>query len=64
MLKHAVSNLIQNAIKYNTENGKAHIKTKKANNQLLIIVSDTGIGISPDALRIFLNLSTVKQAND
>lgn len=49
MLKHAVSNLIQNAIKYNTENGKVHIKTKKANNQLLIIVSDTGIGISPDA---------------
>ena len=60
MLKHAVSNLIQNAIKDNTENGKVHIKTKKANNQLLIIVSDTGIGISPDALRIFLNLSTVK----
>lgn len=49
MFKHAVSNLIQNAIKYNTENGKVHIKTKKANNQLLITVSDTGIGISPDA---------------
>lgn len=49
MLKHAVSNLIQNAIKYNTENGKVHIETKNINNELTISVSDTGIGIFPDA---------------
>lgn len=49
MLKHAVSNLIQNAIKYNTENGEVRIDTKNTNNELTITVSDTGIGISPDA---------------
>lgn len=48
MLKHAVSNLIQNAIKYNTENGKVHIETKNINNEITISVSDTGIGFSPD----------------
>ena len=50
MLKHAISNLVQNAVKYNTKNGKVIITSNKLNNDYSITVSDTGIGISPDAV--------------
>lgn len=50
MLKHAISNLVQNAVKYNTKNGKVIITSNKINNDYSITVSDTGIGISPDAV--------------
>lgn len=49
MLKHAVSNLIQNAIRYNVENGIIKITGKVNDSNYEITVSDNGIGISPEA---------------
>lgn len=49
MLKHALLNIIQNAIKYNTENGKLTIAVTEKDGYCVISVSDTGIGISPEA---------------
>lgn len=49
MLRHAISNLIQNAIKYNVENGSINIGMKLDSGKCRISVSDTGIGISNEA---------------
>ena len=49
MFKHAISNLLQNAIKFNTVNGQVEIDVKTTENDCVIRVLDTGIGISPEA---------------
>jgi len=41
-------NLIDNALKYSKENSQIDIKLKQINNQLHIVVSDNGIGISKE----------------
>ena len=43
--EHIITNLISNAIKYTPENGSIHVFIEEQNNQLLIQVTDTGIGI-------------------
>jgi PAS domain S-box-containing protein len=49
-----VSNLISNAIKF-TENGKIEIEAAKQNNNLIVKVKDTGLGISKKGIKeIFL----------
>lgn len=44
-IKQMLINLIDNAIKYNVENGKVSVKAHKANGKTFISVKDTGIGI-------------------
>ncbi len=41
-----VYNLCDNAIKYNSENGKVNISVENLNDKIILNVSDTGIGIS------------------
>ncbi len=45
MITHAFSNLVQNAVKYNHENGRVDIKTKVTETECIIEIVDTGIGI-------------------
>ena len=53
-LQTLISNLVSNAIKYNKENGDLMIKLHEANDQMVLVVSDTGIGIpSADQARVF-----------
>lgn len=53
-IKQMLINLIDNAIKYNVENGSVRIKAVKADGRLVISVADTGIGIAEQHLsRIF-----------
>lgn len=44
-IKQMLINLIDNAINYNTENGKVVIHAEKSNGKLIISIKDTGIGI-------------------
>lgn len=48
MIKDLLYNLIHNSIKYNKENGSVDIFIQKENSNCLIIVEDTGIGISKE----------------
>ncbi len=55
------NNLISNAIKYNKDNGLVDICTKKENNELKIIVKDTGIGMSKkDTTQLFKEFSRIR----
>lgn len=48
LLYRAVYNLVENAIKYNRPNGSVTVSVKEKNSQVMILVKDTGIGISPE----------------
>ena len=54
IISEMVYNLIDNAIKYNREGGTVTVKTAEQENEVLLTVSDTGIGIpKADLPRIF-----------
>lgn len=44
----AISNLVQNGIKYNREDGKVTVRLSQSDTDAVITVSDTGIGIAPE----------------
>lgn len=46
--KQVMVNLISNAVKYNVEDGKVLISAVTEDNQVKIMVADTGIGMSPE----------------
>lgn len=48
LLYRAVYNLVENAIKYNRPNGSVTVSVQQKNGQAMILVKDTGIGISPE----------------
>ena len=48
MIETVLRNLINNAIKFTPEGGKIEVSAKQENGQLLVSVSDTGIGISEE----------------
>jgi heavy metal sensor kinase len=48
LLEHAFSNLIDNAVKYTSQGGKITLRTYKEDKNIMISISDTGIGISED----------------
>ena len=48
LLYRAVYNLVENAIKYNRPNGSVTVSVKEKNGQAMILVKDTGIGLSPE----------------
>lgn len=54
LIEIALSNLIGNAVKYVTHDGKVEIKLSSENNELVISISDNGIGIpESDQSKIF-----------
>ena len=54
MIRDLLSNLIDNAIKYNNENGSVVVEIYKEASYCIVKVKDTGIGISPqDQDRVF-----------
>lgn len=59
----AISNLIDNGIKYNVKNGEVTVDVQKRNGETEIIVKDTGIGMSKDDLsKLFVKFVRGKSA--
>lgn len=50
MMEKVLQNLLENAIKFTSENGEVTIKLEPKNNVILVTVQDSGEGISTDAL--------------
>lgn len=48
ILRIAINNLLTNAVKYNKPNGKVTLSADETHDQLIIKISDTGIGIAED----------------
>ncbi len=48
MLERAITNLVDNAIKYTPNGGRITIGLNRRDSSLVVTVSDTGLGISPD----------------
>ncbi len=63
LLQQAIYNLIENAIKYNNKNGKIEVEILQKDNNIILRVSDTGIGI-PDEMkeRVFQPLFRVDES--
>lgn len=50
-----LTNIIENAIKYNKEKGKVFIDIQDESNQVVVNIKDTGIGISQDEIDKIFN---------
>ena len=48
MLERAVTNLVDNAIKYTPNGGSVNVNVMRHNDEIRISVADTGLGINPD----------------
>jgi signal transduction histidine kinase len=57
MLKAVLRNLVSNAIKFTNTGGQVDIFTKKDNINIIITVSDNGIGIEPQTLEKLFDIS-------
>jgi signal transduction histidine kinase len=61
-LRQAISNLVENALKFTLSNGQVLVQADPAEETLIIRVRDTGIGIPPDALsRVFERFFRARQ---
>lgn len=64
MVGRAIDNLISNAVKYNREGGKIWVRVYKRNDEAIVEVEDTGVGIPPSELPFifhrFYRASTAK----
>jgi PAS domain S-box-containing protein len=64
-LAQVLSNLLTNAAKYTNPQGRIGVSAKAHNQELVIFVEDSGIGISPDDLpKVFGMFAQVRSAQD
>ena len=65
LIKHLIMNLVDNAIKYNKENGNIDISLTDNGEEVLLKVSDTGIGIEEKEYdKIFARFYRVEQSRN
>lgn len=63
LIRQVLSNLVENAIKYSPENSKVLITSEEVGNQVVIQVSDQGMGIHPEDLpNIFMKFFRSRNA--
>jgi len=64
-LERLLGNLVENAVKYTPSGGKVRVKLSSHNQEVRIVVSDTGIGIPPESMpRIFEEFYRGKNAKE
>ena len=62
LLRHAIANLVENAIKYTPADGMITVSVQEQDSALVIAVKDTGLGIAPaDQARLFERFYRVKR---
>jgi len=59
MLKIILRNIISNAIKFTTRYGEITINTEQSNGNIIISISDTGIGIKKDNLQKIFHINEI-----
>lgn len=63
MLSTIVRNIISNAIKYTPEYGKVSVIARREDNNVLLIIEDSGIGMNKEQLKYLFTTDTRKQLN-
>ena len=58
MIETVLRNLINNAIKFTPKNGSIHITVERIENEVLIIVRDSGVGISEEDLQNLFHIDS------
>ncbi|WP_296648299.1 PAS domain S-box protein [Romboutsia sp. 13368] len=61
-IERVMLNLLSNAIKYTDDNGNIHVSLNKVNEDVVVSVKDSGVGIPKDKLELIFN--RFGQAND
>jgi PAS domain S-box-containing protein len=62
LLRHAITNFVDNAIKYTPSGGSVTVSVEERNGAMVVSVRDTGIGIAPsDQVRLFERFYRVKR---
>jgi PAS domain S-box-containing protein len=62
LLRQAVTNLLDNAIKYTLSGGDVRVRAAAADGEILLTVADTGVGIAPaDQAHLFEKFFRVRQ---
>ncbi|MFN8595322.1 MAG: ATP-binding protein [Anaerolineae bacterium] len=62
LLRHAITNLVDNAIKYTPSGGTVTVGVEERGDAMVVTVKDTGIGIAPaDQVRLFERFYRVKR---
>ena len=60
MLKTIMRNLVSNAIKFTNKNGEINISAEETRSNIIISVSDNGIGIEPEVLTKLFDISQIQ----
>ena len=62
LLRHAIANLVENAIKYTPTGGTITVSVTERDTAMVVSVKDTGIGVAPgDQVRLFERFYRVKR---
>jgi signal transduction histidine kinase len=62
LLRQAIANLVDNAIKYTPQGGSVHVSGELRDGSVVLAISDTGVGIAQaDQVRLFEKFYRVKQ---
>jgi len=62
LLRHAIANLVDNALKYTPTGGSITVSVEECDEAMVVAVKDTGIGIAPaDQVRLFERFYRVKR---
>ena len=65
LLRQAISNLVDNAIKYTPATGRVRVSAELREHRIIIAVQDSGIGIAPgDQARLFEKFFRVRQQDN